>query len=240
MPIAFLADIHANVHALNAVLEDIATTDADRLVCLGDTVGYGPHPGECVDLLRRLKCLAVMGNHDFYVSSDSPGIAQILTDPAVATNPVWAGVKHARQQLDAGQLAWLRDRPPVLSVEDAIVAHAALHDFENWPYLRTPEDAQPTLELLEERIGFFGHTHRENVFTNPAGPQPEILEEESILLPADTPVAITAGSVGRSRDSDPRARWLSWNPAERTIRFHRVPYDHDATLAASRDAGLPV
>ncbi len=77
--IAFLADIHANLHALKAALKDIARAGMDQLVSLGDVVGYGAHPAECVDLLRKVRCGGVMGNHDFHVSSESSGVDLILS-----------------------------------------------------------------------------------------------------------------------------------------------------------------
>lgn len=240
MRIAILADIHANLPALEAVLADIAQSGVTRFACLGDTVGYGPHPAACLDLVRGLQCPTVLGNHDFYVSTGSPMIDRILAEGRALTNPVWAGVRLARQQLDEDQLSWLRALPSSDRLEDAVIAHAALHDRENWPYLHALQDALPTLRLLDGRLGFFGHTHRENVFSDPEGLRPGQVDEQCFRLPADTSVAVTAGSTGRSRDLDRRARWLEWDNEARLITFHRVPYDHDATLAAAREAGLPV
>ena len=119
----------ANLHALKAVLADIAKAGMDDLVSLGDVVGYGAHPAERIDPLHRVRSKGVMGNHDYYVSSDSPGIELILKEPETATNPVWAGVKHAREQLSQDQLAWLRAPQPVASLGEDIVTHAALSDF---------------------------------------------------------------------------------------------------------------
>lgn len=242
MRTALIADIHANLHALKAVLGEIGKAGMDDLLCLGDVVGYGAHPAECVDLLHRVRCKGVMGNHDYYVSTDSPGIELILEEPATLTNPVWAGVRHARQQLSSDQLAWLRELQPVGSMGDEIVAHAALHDFENWPYLRTLEDARPTLDLLNGRVGFFGHTHREDIIFNEAdqSPAPEQLAERSFHLPTETSIAITAGGTGQPRDGDPRARWLSWDSETRVIEFRRVPYDNQAAAKAILEAGLPM
>lgn len=239
MRIAFLADIHANLHALHAVLRDIAEADMDQLVFLGDVVGYGAHPAECVELLQRLDCRGVMGNHDFYTISDAPGIEAIIRDPNSVANPVWAAIHHARRELDSTQLDWLRALEPVGSVEDALVAHAALHDFDEWPYLRSQAEAEPTLALLDGRLGFFGHTHRENLFAPPDGPRPELIAEHRFHLPSGASLAVTAGSTGQPRDGDARARWLSWDSSSRILEFHRVPYDHEAAAQAILEAGLP-
>jgi len=244
MRIALLADIHANLHALHAVLKDIGGAGMDTLVNLGDVVGYGAHPAECVDLLRKLGCQGVMGNHDYYVSAGGPGIESILSDPEANSNPVWAGVRHAREQLDDDQLGWLREQEPVGSIEDDLAAHAALHEFGQWPYLRSLEEARPTLALLDDRIGFFGHTHREDIFfgegDGKAAPlTPERLNDRRFRLPQDTPIAVTAGATGQPRDGDPRARWLSWDTETRIVEFHRVIYDNRAAAAAILTAGLP-
>jgi diadenosine tetraphosphatase ApaH/serine/threonine PP2A family protein phosphatase len=238
MRVAFVADIHANLHAFQAVLRDIAGAGMEVLVNLGDVVGYGAHPAECVELLRKLGTGGVMGNHDFYVSSSGLGIDIILEEPGVDSNPVWAGVKHSRKELDPDQMEWLRNRPPIEHIAGAIAAHAALHEFEDWPYLLSPDDARPTLELLDDRIGFFAHTHDENVFAEPdAGV--ECIGESRFILPEGKAVAVTAGATGQPRDGDPRARWLSWDTEAREIEFRRVAYDNEAAAAAIIKAGLP-
>lgn len=239
MHIAFLADVHGNLHALKAVLKDIAKSGMDELVSLGDVVGYGAHPAECVDLLRKTRCGGVMGNHDYYVCSETSGVDFILEEPDSAKHPVWAGIRHAREQLDPDQMAWLRSLEPVGEIEGGLAAHAALHNFEDWPYLRTILEAGPTLALLDGRTGFFGHTHRENMFFDEFGPRPELLAERTFQLPANTSIAITAGATGQPRDGDPRARWLSWDSESRVLEFHRVKYDYHAAAEAIRASGLP-
>ena len=93
MRLALLADLHANFFALEEVLQDVSTCEADYIVCLGDIVGYGAQPQQCTEFLRRLNCITVMGNHDFYTTS--PSIDSVLRDPESLKNPVWAGINHA-------------------------------------------------------------------------------------------------------------------------------------------------
>lgn len=103
MRIALIADIHANFIALEAVLQDTWACEADSLVCLGDIVGYGAQPRECTEFFRRLNCACLMGNHDFYTTSDT--YDEVLNDPRSEHNPVWAGIRHARDELSDEDLA---------------------------------------------------------------------------------------------------------------------------------------
>ena len=207
--------------ALEAVLQDTWACEADSLVCLGDIVGYGAQPRECTELFRRLNCACLLGNHDFYTISDT--YDEVLDDPRSEHNPVWAGIRHARDELSDEDLAWLDKLPTLSTIEGGIIAHAALHDFDEWPYLRTAEEARPTLKLLSGRVGFFGHTHRQNIFK----------------LPVDTSFAITVGSVGQPRDSGPDATWTLWDSEARTVSFRQVAYDFTSAAHTILEAGLP-
>lgn len=237
MRIALLSDIHANLHALEAVLHDSADRDADSLVCLGDIVGYGAQARECTELLRRLNCGCIMGNHDFYTTS--PTIDPVLRNRGTNKNPVWAGIQHARDQLSPEDLDWLAQLKSLGGIDGATIAHAALHDFDEWPYLRTLEDATPTLKLLSGRTGFFGHTHRQNIFHLPETDAPKELQPRTFQLPAEGSFAITVGSVGQPRDPGPEAAWALWDSEARTVSFHRVAYDSQAAATSILSAGLP-
>lgn len=238
MRTALFSDVHANLQALEAVLADIREAEVDAVACLGDVVGYGADPRRCVELVRALECPCVMGNHDYYAAVRSMEMDGLLLRPDVRDQPVWAGIKLAREQLSDEQLEWLKKRDPASRIEGALIAHAALHDFESWPYLRTMEEARPTLDLLGDQVGFFGHTHREAVFVPESSPAPELLEDGSLRLPEGA-AAITVGSAGQPRDGDPRARWVLWDDERRTVDFRRVPYDVDAACEAILAAGLP-
>ena len=173
MRTALLADIHANLSALTAVLADIRESQVEAFACLGDTVGYGAEPRQCVEMVRALDCQCVMGNHDYYTIIDSPKIDEMLAAPDVEDEPVWSGIKHAREQLEEEELDWLRNLESIIEIEGAIIAHAGLHDGCAWPYLRSSQDAQATLGILRGKVGFFGHTHRESVFVPDGSPPPE-------------------------------------------------------------------
>jgi hypothetical protein len=178
-----------------------------------------------------------MGNHDFYTTS--PSIDPVLRDPESLKNPVWAGIQHARNELTKKDLAWLYALPSLSTIDGGLIAHAALHDLDQWPYLRNYQDAKPTLDILKNRLGFFGHTHRQNIFHHPTDPAPEELEENTFHLPDDTGYAITVGSVGQPRDPGTAAAWTLWNPDERIVTFRRVNYRTKPAASAILEAGLP-
>ena len=237
--IAILSDIHSNWEALQAVLQEIDREGIDRILCCGDVVGYGPRPRECVRLLRERGIPTVMGNHDLYVTG-------LFRDPEylprVSGNQmVWAGVRHAVRELEEEDIVWLEALPMELHMPGAVVAHAALHDVGRWPYLTHAEEAEPTLRIQEGagwKVGFFGHSHRQEWHSRPAGALREaggggwVLDDEAVC-------AVIVGSVGQPRTGDPRAAWTLWDPEAGTITFRRTHYPLQTTFREILHAGLP-
>lgn len=127
MKYAILSDIHGNYEALQAVLKHAAEQKCTHYVCLGDIVGYGPNPCECLETIRALNCPVVMGNHDEYCAKDAH---------LVGFNPMAAeGIKWTRDQLSEEQKAWLRDLKYVRTVESFTLVHATLDLPEKWAYV---------------------------------------------------------------------------------------------------------
>ena len=240
--IALLSDIHANLHALEAVLAEIAGTDIDGIVFLGDIVGYGPFPAECVKIVRESGGTCVLGNHDEFTIAAHRQPDFIPSTAEARSNPVWAGILHAVKCLDDDAIEWLESLPLFEDVPGGLVAHAALHDSEPWPYLLDADDALPTLEILADcrpHIGFFGHTHRQEWFSLPGKPQPERLAEGRFHVPDDCVCAVVVGSVGQPRTGDNRAAWTLWDSDARTFEFRRTAYPFRKTAKAIHEAGLP-
>jgi len=240
--IAILSDIHANLPALVAVLDEVASSGADQIVVGGDTVGYGASPAACVRLVRERNAQSVLGNHDFYT-------LQLRQNPRLMprdqreTNPVWAGVAHAAETLSDDDAAWLASLPQALDLPGAILAHAALHDIDSWPYLHTQRDARPTLKALRKHdisLGFFGHTHRQDLFADASAPDlPEYLENRRVRIPSGAICAVLTGSVGQPRDGDLRAAWVLWDSDERIVEFRRTPYPAFEAAMDILTSGLP-
>lgn len=241
---AILSDIHANLPALAAVLADVDAAGVDEIFFGGDTVGYGANPAECVALVRERGGKSVLGNHDFYTLKLLENPSSIPAE-TLETNPVWAGVAHAAETLDEDGIAWLQSLPLSLPVGKEILAHAALHEPERWPYLHSPGDAAPTLRILREQnasVGFFGHTHQQTLFASAAAPaRPRELGDGRVSIPADAICAVVVGSVGQPRGNDDlRAGWALWDSDERIMEFHRTAYPAVEAALAIFHAGLPI
>ena len=235
MRVAILSDIHANREAFEACLADAARRGAQRVVLLGDIVGYGPEPSWAV---RRAMDLAaagavvVKGNHDEAAVRDRGGMSE---DAAAAA--AWT-----RSVLDADAKAWLDALPLEVEEEDRLYVHADAHDPARWTYVRDGEDAQRSLDATQARILLCGHTHVPALFGLTA----------TAKLVSFTPVAGAAvpllrprrwlavlGAVGQPRDGNPAAAYAMLDTAASDYTLLRVPYDTEATGAKIRAAGLP-
>ena len=240
--IALLSDIHANLPALQAVIDDADRLGIRDFVFLGDIVGYGPHPAECVELVRQSGAPCVMGNHDYYTVAGRRHRGFLPSDPESRANPVWAGIHHALRELDDEDIDWLESLPRVIDIPGAIAAHASLDEPWSWRYLLSSADATPTLGILGQlglSIGFFGHTHRQEWFSRPIGGAGEPRTEDLFVLDAHARYAVVVGSVGQPRSRDNRASWTLWDSERRMFEFRRTAYPVEKTVAAIREAGLP-
>lgn len=240
--IALLSDIHGNLHALEAVLQEVERLGVDRAVCLGDTVGYGAFPAECVRLLRSHDIHGVLGNHDFYA-------LQLATEPleeavlaSLAVHPVWGPLVLACEQLEDDDWQWLEEQSDTLDVPGAVLSHATLHDRPDWRYLDEDQEVAATLAELgkqDSHTGFFGHTHVFSIFHLPqdAGKVTECGPYQW-HLPEDAPCATTVASVGQPRTRNARASFAIWDDSARILEHHEVDYDARKAAAAIVRAGL--
>lgn len=240
--IAILSDIHANLPALEAVLREVSKSGAERVVFLGDIVGYGASPAECVDWVRKLGGCCVMGNHEEAMERVIKRGASCL-DPDWRTSGYLAGLVHSARSLNEEQGRWVARLPFTIRIPGAVCAHGSWDEPENFNYIEDTGSAEPTLDALRglpEKVGFFGHTHVQEIFPDSAE-QLVWLSETRWKIPAEMACAVTVGSVGRPRhETDRRAEWALWDPLERIVEFRKTEYNR---LAAAKDiakAGLPL
>jgi len=242
--IAILSDIHANLPALTAVLEDVRKAGITEIFFGGDTVGYAAKADECVSLVRHHGGRSVLGNHDYYTNAVIANEENIPGGQGWTGNPVWAGVIHAARTLSADNARWLAELPGFMEIPGGIISHASLHFAEEWPYLHSSGDAAPTLDLLEKKrygIGFFGHTHQQTHFTHrsAAGVMAKRVDHSRIHLPEGTVCAVMVGSVGQPRDADDRAAWVIWDTDTRVVEFKRTAYPALEAARQILEARLP-
>jgi diadenosine tetraphosphatase ApaH/serine/threonine PP2A family protein phosphatase len=227
---AVLSDIHANLESLRAVLAD-ATSRADGILCLGDTVGYGADPGPCVEIMAERATAWVAGNHEC-------GVAGRL-DPGWFNPPARAAIDWTGEHLSGDGRRYLGALPLVTDVGDAVLVHASPARPEEWDYLLTAEDGFAALAAFPTRLCFVGHSHVPAVWSiGSAGPAHERGDVAVELRPGRR-YLVNVGSVGQPRDGDARAAYAIWDVEERRVAVRRVPYDVETARRKILDAALP-
>lgn len=224
-----MSDVHSNLPALTAVLADMGSVD--ELWCLGDMVGYGPFPSECLEVLRSAGCLAVPGNHDYGCAGKIP-----LDDFNVDAR--WA-CEWTRDQIGADQLEYLAALQPVRTEGDFTLAHGTPHEPIS-EYMAYASTARLSFHYFSSRYCLVGHTHVPLVFLD-SGTQPRTFNPgpaAPLLLDA-TRAIINPGSVGQPRDGNPQASYGLIDTEEATMYFRRVDYDVTGIQQKMRELDFP-
>ena len=227
---AVLGDIHANLDALDVVLDDCRAQGVTEYLCTGDVVGYNACPRECLEVIRGMGCPVMMGNHDFYVST-----AQDLDD----FNPHAAAVvQWTREQLSEDELRWLRELPFTRTVKGVTLVHATMDRPENFGYVFDNLQAQANFTSQKTPLCFHGHMHCPMIYEHSIQGVFRI-DPQDFRLQMGRKYFINVGSVGQPRDGDPRATYVIYDSVAKTVRFRRLEYDVAAAQARIRAAGLP-
>ena len=232
MRIAVLSDIHSNLEALETVLQHALEQRADRYVCLGDVVGYGASPNECIELLKSLPaCPCVLGNHD----------AAVLKIPLNMKPVARQSINWTREILTADNLWFLKEMEDVIKWDKISFCHSNPYRPRNWYYVSEKTYISSSFARSKAKILFVGHTHipvaitRKNFFCvyirDPM---------HSMVVPAAerNRQIFNCGSVGQPRDGDPRASYLIYDDEKMEIEFYRVEYDHKRAAEKILVAGL--
>ena len=233
MRIAILADIHANLTAFEAVLEDIERRGGvDEMWSLGDVVDYGPDPRECIALQRKLCRRCVLGNHD------AAAIGKIDTsdfNAAAAASNAWTA-----QQLTAADRDYLLALPLTIEELEFTLVHGSPRD-PVYEYLFSLQAARENLSAFRTKYGVVGHTHTPLAFTFDEWEQGNMvrLEPDASLPVAAERLIVNPGSVGQPRDGDSRAGYGIYDSEKRLFTVHRVRYDIASVQERMRAAGLP-
>lgn len=234
MRVAILTDIHANLPALEAVLEAIDEAGIEHRWCLGDVVGYGAQPDQCTRLVSERCELSLVGNHDLAV------IDQIDTE--VFSASAAAAVEWTRATSNGSTLDFLKGLAPENTEHEVGLYHASPRD-PVWEYVLAVDQARECMEVQSARVSLIGHSHVALWFSDGNGPpggdgggQAEGGREIDL---AEGRWLLNPGSVGQPRDGDPRAAWLELDTDAWKAIYHRTTYDIDTAAEAIREAGLP-
>ena len=231
MKYVIISDIHGNLEALEATRREIERISPDKILCLGDLVGYGASPNECVESTREICDVTVAGNHDFGAIG--------RTDIAYFNMYAREAILWTAKALKDDAFHYLRDLPFAEVVGDHIrIVHATPREPERWNYIFTHEQALEEFRAFQERVCFIGHSHQPAIY--------ELMDEETLIVNADhvevrgeRRYLVNVGSVGQPRDGDPRACICVYDETNADISIRRIEYDIDGAKKRINDAGLP-
>jgi predicted phosphodiesterase len=233
MRIVVFSDIHSNLEALEAVLDHAYRQKVDRYVCLGDVVGYGANPNECIELIRSLPdCPCVLGNHD----------AAALGIPNSMKNDARKVIVWTQNILTKTSIWFLKEMEDLIKWDNISFCHSNPYRPRNWYYVTEKTYISSSFARSKAKILFVGHTHvpiaitRQNFFCvyirsprhNMVVPVAELNRQ-----------IFNTGSVGQPRDGDPRASYLIYDTQKKVIEFYRVAYDYEQAGEKILAAGLP-
>ena len=235
MLLALFADIHATRQAFSACLEAARARGAERLILLGDFVGYGGDPEWTVDTVTALVeqgAIAVRGNHD-----------QAIGTPSESMNPIaQAAIDWTRGRLSVEQRQFLAALPMVHEEEDRLYVHSEVSNPPRWRYVQSTADAARSMISTPAQISFCGHIHLPTLYSMSV-----TAKMTSFVPTSGMPVRLlkgrqwlaVAGSVGQPRDHNPAACFLTFDTQSRELTYCRVGYDIEAAAQRIRDNGLP-
>jgi predicted phosphodiesterase len=227
--IAVLSDIHSNLVALDTVLAAVGTVDA--IWHLGDVVGYGPEPDGVVARLSEAGAIGVRGNHDA-AGIGGPEIDWFNPDARRA-------MEWTKATISGPTRSWLASLPQRRTEAEIALVHGSPRD-PTWEYITSVPVARANFEVLETRLGLFGHTHVPTAFREEDGRLEHISPRRGSELDLSTGrFLLNPGSVGQPRDGDPLASFLIIDTERLTCRWERAEYDVAAVQAAMAEQGLP-
>lgn len=239
---AIVSDIHSNLEALNAVIKDIADKNVKDIICLGDIIGYGPNPRECLKLAMKMFRFSLIGNHEEAVMmiaedfNDRARQAVEWTRAQLNDKNIPRDERHAfwnyldklqkLEKVEKGKFLFVHGSPRVPTKE--YIMPRDVHD---------PAKMKAVFEMIPQ-IMFCGHSHVPGIYTEPPDLKyihPSKLKEGKFFFPKDKKIIVNTGSVGQPRDQDPRACYVTFT--EEWVQFHRLPYDVDSVVKKIQDSG---
>jgi diadenosine tetraphosphatase ApaH/serine/threonine PP2A family protein phosphatase len=234
MRYALIADIHANLTAFTAVLDDIEHRGGvEEFWCLGDIVGYGPDPSQCIELLRKQKHICVVGNHDL-AAIGRLSLADFNPDAASACR--WTA-----QQLSTEDIEYLGGLPQVIEKDDFTLVHGSPRE-PIWEYLVSVGSARENFTHFKSQFCLVGHSHVPMIFRQDEDGNCSFIPWTATIgqFLGKSRAIINPGGIGQPRDGDPRASYAIYDSESKVVRLYRVPYDINATQVRMTRHNLPM
>ena len=230
MRYAIVSDVHANEAALRAVLTDAADEKVEKIICLGDVLGYGPEPVAALELVYRRAHVCLAGNHDDAVCGRFP-VEDFTEFAAAAVTRHRAAITHEAKD-------WLAHLPYTCAFEGFACAHGDFSEPQNFNYILEAEDAVASWEARTEQLLFVGHSHRPGIFVLGASGTPHRLDATDFTLEDGKRYIVNPGSVGYPRSGDCRSSYCIYDDESRTVEFRSLPFDLDSYAAKMHGQGL--
>ncbi len=232
MRYGIISDIHGNLEALERVIAILKKSSIDRYLCLGDLVGYGADPGACLESVRSLNPLTVVGNHDWALLH--PEIIESFNKYA-KKSILWTA-----EQISSPQKSYLDSLPLIKEMEDFILVHGSLDEPEKFNYVFNLRDIELNFQLLKKKICFFGHSHIPGIYScSLSQKRIELSSSGMVKFENEKKYLINVGSVGQPRDRNPAACFALFDTEEKTLWIKRCGYEIRKTQEKIVQAGLP-
>jgi len=231
MKIAIISDVHANLEALTAVMQDIESRNAERVFFLGDVVGYGADPNKCIKLIGDLCEIKLLGNHDYVAMGlESPEHFNVMAKQSI----FWT-----RKELKKKAIERMSDFEMEATFLDYYFVHASPDNPADWNYMVSVDDAVRNFDFFSQGFCFVGHSHLPAVFCLQPDRKVDLIESDWFEAKPDCRYIINVGSVGQPRDGNRNACYIEAETDTNRFEFRRVPYDLRLAQEKMRKAQLP-
>lgn len=234
MKIAVISDIHSNLEALSACCRVAEDEGAEKFVCLGDCVGYGPDPVAVLDMLQALpNFVCVLGNHDEYMFNSIE---------VSSTAPVQIVAEWTIKQLSVAHLDFLKSLSYMQVANGVTYVHATMNEPGSWGYVVTIDQARKCMDAASTNLVFYGHVHIPMIFHETPDNSIELIHPQAgkkISLNQNRRYVINVGSVGQPRDDNNDACFVLYDEELHSVTFHRVAYEYKKTIKKIHQNSLP-
>lgn len=232
MRYAIISDVHSNLEAFESVISEIRRESPAQILFLGDIVGYGPDPNECIEKIKEAADIVLIGNHDHAAIG--------LTDVSYFNTYARAAIEWTMSQLNDRERSYLSELPMTgeFTSDDIFLVHATPRRPQDWNYIFTMEDIIENFECFTRKICLLGHSHIPVVIAMDNSGRLGVLKDE-VTIEEGHRYIINVGSVGQPRDGNPDAAYVIYDTQSSIVRIKRVSYDYHITQEKMKKAGLP-